>query len=152
MLGTDKSRRDRNWGFKGWSSSFSHNLTLKIEGLLYWWWSGELQDGEDELFSSTCVSSLSQSLRCTKSLRPTLDRKSHTSERQEVREWFGGKIDQLEHIFNVTPTLLVREFWAIEILSCFTPSKREMSNKCKQHPLKSIQGTHVQRHASKHRA
>ena len=42
MLGTDKSRRDRNWGFKGWSSSFSHNLTLKIEGLLYWWWSGEL--------------------------------------------------------------------------------------------------------------
>ena len=78
------------------------------------------------------MSSLSQSLRCTKSLRPTLDRKSHTSERQEVREWFGGKIDQLEHIFNVTPTLLVRELWAIEILNCFTPFKREMSNKCKQ--------------------
>ena len=30
MLGTDKSRRDRNWGLKGWSSSFSHNLKLRV--------------------------------------------------------------------------------------------------------------------------
>ena len=31
MPGTDKSRRDRNWGQKGWSSSFGHNLKSRFK-------------------------------------------------------------------------------------------------------------------------
>ena len=86
-----------------------------------------------------CHHSPNHSVVLNHSVRPSIG--NHTPPRDKKSESGSGARlinSNISSMSLLRPKLLVREFWAIEILSCFTPSKREMSNKCKQHPLKSI--------------